>query len=76
MEMIILRLRWCLFAAAAFAMIAGASGELAPLLSTALWVPALLVLACAPSSPVRRAVGRGLHVAADSDAPASHRPVI
>jgi hypothetical protein len=73
--MIFLRLRWCLFAAAALAMLAGASGELAPLLSTALWVPALLVLACAPSSPVRRAVGRGLHVPVDSDAPGSHHRV-
>jgi hypothetical protein len=61
--MIPLRLRWCLFAAALAAMVAGASGQLAPLLSTALWVPALFLLACHPSSPVRRAVERGLGLA-------------
>jgi len=43
-------------------MIAGASGELAPGPSTALWLPSLLMLACDPSSPMRRAVGRGLHI--------------
>jgi hypothetical protein len=57
-----LRLRWCLFTVAALAMLAGASGELSPGLSTALWLPAVLVLACDPSSPIRRAVERGLHL--------------
>ncbi|HWC86378.1 MAG TPA: hypothetical protein VG388_07560 [Solirubrobacteraceae bacterium] len=52
-------------ALAALALLAGASGALSPLLSTALWLPAVLVLACDPASPVRRAVGRGLHVSAD-----------
>jgi hypothetical protein len=67
--MILLRLRWCLFAVAAVALVAGASGELSPGLSTILWLPSLRVLACAPSSPVRRAVGRGLHMPVDPPQP-------
>jgi hypothetical protein len=59
--MLFLRLRWCLLTVAALAMLAGASGQLTPALSTALWLPSLLLLACDPSSPVRRAVERGLH---------------
>jgi hypothetical protein len=58
-------LRSCLFAAAVAAMIAGASGWLSPLLSTALWMSSALALACHPSSPIRRAAERGLKFADD-----------
>lgn len=61
-SVIFLRLHWCVWAVAAVAMLAGASGELSPGLSTALWLPSLLVLACDRSSPLRRAVSRGLQV--------------
>jgi hypothetical protein len=62
---VFLRLRRYLFAAAAVAMLAGASGELSPAVSAALWLPSLLVFACGPSSPVRRAVGRGMRLPVD-----------
>jgi len=58
-------LRACLFAAAALAMLAGASGELSPLFSTALWLPSMLALACDPTSPVSRAVRRALRIPVD-----------
>jgi hypothetical protein len=68
-EMPVLRLRWCLLAIAAVAILAGASGQLSNGLSTALWLPSVLVLACDPASPVRRAVGRGLHIPVDRSSP-------
>jgi hypothetical protein len=46
-------------------MLVGASGGFSPLLSTALWLPSVVALVCHPSSPVRRAVGRGLKVTGD-----------
>jgi cytochrome c oxidase assembly factor CtaG len=54
-----------MFVVAALAMVAGASGQLSPLLSTALWLSSMVALACYPSSPVRRAVERGLHISSD-----------
>jgi hypothetical protein len=62
------RTRWLVCAVAVLALLAGASGTLSPLLSTALWLPALLVLASDPSSPVRRTVERGLHISSTSSA--------
>jgi hypothetical protein len=64
------RTRWLVCAFAVLALLAGASSTLSPLLSTALWLPALVVLAGDPSSPVRRAVGRGLHLSIDDPASA------
>jgi hypothetical protein len=58
-------LRSCLFAVAVLAMLAGASGELSPLLSTALWLPSMLALACDPTTPISRAVRRGLQIPVD-----------
>ncbi|HWF35195.1 MAG TPA: hypothetical protein VG295_07475 [Solirubrobacteraceae bacterium] len=61
------RVRGCLLAIAILAMLAGASGQLSPALSTALLLPSLVMLACDPSSPVRRAVERGLHIAVEAE---------
>ncbi|MEA2196548.1 MAG: hypothetical protein QOJ25_599 [Solirubrobacteraceae bacterium] len=62
------RIRWLVCTVAVLALLAGASGTLSTLLSTALWLPSLLVLACDPASPVRRAVERGLHISSTSSA--------
>jgi hypothetical protein len=64
-------LRPFLLALAVLAMLAGASGELSPLLSTALLVTSMLTLACDPSSPVPRAVRRGLRIPVDGPTPAA-----
>jgi hypothetical protein len=40
----------------------GASARVPPLIATALWVVAMLVFACHRSSPLRRAVARGLRL--------------
>jgi hypothetical protein len=58
-----------MFVLAALALLAGASGELSPLLSTALWMSSMLAFACYPSSPVRRAVERSLHIAVERPQP-------
>jgi hypothetical protein len=50
---------------ATLAMIAGASGELSPLLSTTVFLFSMLAFVCHPSSPIRRAVERGLHLSVD-----------
>jgi hypothetical protein len=60
--MIPLRVRWCLIAVATLALLAGLSGALSTGLSTLLWLPSLVVLACDPASPVRRALERGLRL--------------
>jgi hypothetical protein len=60
---------------ALLALLAGASGELSPLLSTALLLPGVLAFACDPASPVRRAVGRALQIPVEPPAPeAEARP--
>lgn len=58
-------LRCSLFAVAALAMLAAASGALSPLLSTALWLASMLALVCDPSGPIPRAVRRGLQLPVD-----------
>jgi hypothetical protein len=49
-----------LFAFAAGSMMLGAIGVLSPVLSTLLWLPSALVLACHPSSPLVRMISNGL----------------
>jgi hypothetical protein len=53
-------LRPVLFTVAAASMMLGAFGVLAPMLSTALWLPATIVLACHPASPLVRAISSAL----------------
>lgn len=59
---LVLMLRSCLFVIAVIAMAVGASREFSPLPSTGLLTSSLLVFTCYRSSPVRRAVGRGLRL--------------
>jgi hypothetical protein len=59
---LVIALRSCLFIVGAVAIVAGAWIPLPPLLATALWVVAMLVLVCLPLSPVSRAVARGLRI--------------
>ena len=49
-------LRPTLFAVAAGSLMLGAVGVLSPALSTLLWLPSGLLLACHPSSPVVRMI--------------------
>jgi len=53
-------LRRVLFTLAAGSMTFGALGVLSPALSTVLWLPAAILLACHPSSPLVRAVSSAL----------------
>jgi hypothetical protein len=48
------------FAFAAGSMMLGAIGTLSPTLSTVLWVPSVILLACHPSSPLVRAISNAL----------------
>jgi hypothetical protein len=49
-----------LFAFAAGSMTVGAIGALSPALSTLLWVPSAILLACHPSSPLVRMISHAL----------------
>jgi hypothetical protein len=49
-----------LFAFAAGSMVLGAIGALSPVLSTLLWLPSTMLLACHPSSPLVRVISSAL----------------
>ena len=55
-DVLVSSLRTTLFVLAAGSLILGASGVLSPALSTLLWLPSGLVLACHPASPVVRVI--------------------
>jgi hypothetical protein len=53
-------LRPILFAVAAGSLMLGAMGVLSPALSTLLWLPSAILLACHPSSPLVRMISSAL----------------